>query len=91
MGVALPAPTKITLAISDFLVKKWYIIFGVLGVLIFSIRAVLKTPKGIHFKDDLLVKMPIIGPLTIKTAMSRFTDTVSTLFGAGVPLVSFFF
>jgi type IV pilus assembly protein PilC len=88
MGVALPAPTKITLAISDFLVKKWYIIFGVLGVLIFSIRAVLKTPKGIHFKDDLLVKMPIIGPLTIKTAMSRFTDTVSTLFGAGVPLVS---
>jgi type IV pilus assembly protein PilC len=87
MNVPLPLPTKITLGISNFLVQRWYILFGVLAVAFFSIRAFLKTKKGKTFWDGLLLKMPIIGPLIIKNSMSRFTDTLSTLFGAGVPLV----
>lgn len=87
MNVPLPFPTKVTLGLSNFFVHEWYILFGIVTVLFFSIRAFLKTNKGKTFWDSLLLKMPIIGPLIIKNSMSRFTDTLSTLFGAGVPLV----
>ena len=87
LNVPLPLPTRITLAISDFFVKRWYVIFGVIALVFFGARAALRTPGGIRWKDNLAVKAPIIGPLVLKTSMARFTDTLSTLFGAGVPLI----
>ena len=51
-------------------------------------QALLRTPQGIHFKDNLALKAPVIGSLVLQTSMARFTDTLSTLFGAGVPLIS---
>lgn len=87
LNVPLPMPTRVTLAISDFFVKRWYVIFGVIALVFFGARALLRTPGGIQWKDNLAVKAPIIGPLVLKTSMARFTDTLSTLFGAGVPLI----
>ncbi|HOV51181.1 MAG TPA: type II secretion system F family protein, partial [Candidatus Cryosericum sp.] len=87
LNVPLPMPTRITLAISDFFVKRWYVIFGVIALVFFGARALLRTPGGIQWKDRLAVKAPVIGPLVLKTSMARFTDTLSTLFGAGVPLI----
>ena len=87
LNVPLPLPTRITLGISDFFVKRWYVIFGVIALVFFGARALLRTPGGIQWKDNLAVKAPIIGPLVLKTSMARFTDTLSTLFGAGVPLI----
>lgn len=87
MNVPLPFPTRITLAASNFLVHKWYLLLGIIGALFFAIRTFLKTNRGIAFWDKLLLKIPVVGPLIIKNSMSRFTDTLSTLFGAGVPLV----
>jgi len=87
LNVPLPMPTRITLAISDFFVKRWYVIFGVIALVFFGARALLRTPGGIRWKDNLAVKAPVIGPLVLKTSMARFTDTLSTLFGAGVPLI----
>ena len=88
LNVALPAPTRITLAMSDFLVHRWYILLVVVAVIFYGARALLRTPQGIHFKDNLALKAPVIGPLVLQTSMARFTDTLSTLFGAGVPLIS---
>jgi len=87
LNVPLPMPTRVTLGISDFFVKRWYVIFGVIALVFFGARALLRTPGGIRWKDNLAVKAPVIGPLVLKTSMARFTDTLSTLFGAGVPLI----
>src|SRR5664280_2956854 len=88
LNVPLPMPTRITLAMSGYLVHRWYVVFGVAAAVFFAARALLRTPQGIHFKDNLALKAPVIGPLVLQTSMARFTDTLATLFGAGVPLIS---
>jgi type IV pilus assembly protein PilC len=88
LNVPLPFPTRMTLAMSDFLVHRWYVLLGVVGVIFFSARAWFHTPQGIHWKDTTALKAPVIGPLVLKTSMARFTDTLATLFGAGVPLIA---
>ncbi|MHB8071046.1 MAG: type II secretion system F family protein [Candidatus Cryosericum sp.] len=87
LNVPLPFPTRMTLAMSDFMVHKWYIVFGVAAVVFFGARTWFRTPQGIHWKDNIALKAPVIGPLVLKTSMARFTDTLATLFGAGVPLI----
>jgi len=87
LNVALPLPTRITLAMSAFLVHRWYVLLGAVGGIFYGGRALLCTPKGIYFKDNLALKAPVIGPLVLQTCMARFTDTLATLFGAGVPLI----
>lgn len=88
LNVDLPLPTRITLAMSDFLVHRWYILLGAGAGIFYGSRVWLRTAKGIYFKDNLALKAPVIGPLVVQTCMSRFTDTLATLFGAGVPLIS---
>lgn len=87
LNVPLPFPTRVTLAMSDFMVHKWYFIFGGAAAIFFGLRAWFRTPQGIHWKDSTALKAPVIGPLVLKTSMARFTDTLATLFGAGVPLI----
>jgi len=87
MNVPLPMPTRMTLAMSNYLVHKWYVLFGVAAIVFFGGRAWFRTPQGIHWKDNVALKAPVIGPLVLKTSMARFTDTLATLFGAGVPLI----
>ena len=88
LNVPLPLPTRITLAMSDYFVHRWYVVFGVAAGIYFAARAWFNTPQGIHWKDTIALKAPVIGPLVLKTSMARFTDTLATLFGAGVPLIS---
>ncbi|HEY5485891.1 MAG TPA: type II secretion system F family protein [Candidatus Cryosericum sp.] len=88
LNVPLPLPTRITLAMSDFLVHRWYILLVAVAAIFYGARALLGTPQGIHWKDNVALKAPVIGPLVLQTSMARFTDTLSTLFGAGVPLIS---
>jgi len=88
LNVPLPMPTRITLAMSDFLVHRWYILLVAVAAIFYGARVLLRTPQGIHWKDNVALKAPVIGPLVLQTSMARFTDTLSTLFGAGVPLIS---
>ena len=88
LNVPLPFPTRMTLAMSNFLVHRWYVLLVVVGAVFFGARAWLRTPQGIHWKDSAALRAPIIGPLVLKTSMARFTDTLATLFGAGVPLIA---
>lgn len=87
LNVPLPFPTRMTLGMSNYLVHRWYVLLVVVGAIFFGARAWLRTPQGIHWKDTTAIKAPVIGPLVLKTSMARFTDTLATLFGAGVPLI----
>jgi type IV pilus assembly protein PilC len=87
-GADLPAPTLIVMAISDVFVKYWYIIFGALGGgLYFFFQTWRRSEKMQKAMDRLLLKIPVFGALIQKAVIARWTRTLSTMFGAGVPLV----
>jgi type IV pilus assembly protein PilC len=87
-GADLPGPTLMVMGISDFVVKNWYIIFGVIfGSLYFFFQSWKRSLKMQRFMDAVLLKAPIFGPVIIKATIARWTRTLATMFAAGVPLV----
>ena len=87
-GADLPAPTLIVMAISEFFVAYWWLIFGVVGGgLYFFMQAWKRNERVQKVMDRLLLKLPIFGTLIDKSCVARWTRTLSTMFAAGVPLV----
>lgn len=87
-GADLPAPTLFVISMSEFFVKWWWalLIFGGGGIYFF-LQAWKRSPNVQRFMDRLLLKLPIFGELVDKSAVARWTRTLSTMFAAGVPLV----
>jgi len=86
-GAELPGPTKIAMAISDLFVEYWYVVLFAPFVLIWSIKAIYKTPQGHYQLDKLLLNLPVIGDVLRKGSVARFCRTFSTLSAAGVPIL----
>jgi type IV pilus assembly protein PilC len=87
-GASLPAPTLFVMAISDFTVKYWYIIFGGLfASLYFFFQTWKRSLQMQRFMDRNLLKAPIFGEVIRKATIARWTRTLATMFAAGVPLV----
>jgi type IV pilus assembly protein PilC len=87
-GADLPAPTLFVIALSEFFVSYWYLIFGVLiGGGYFFFESWRRSERMQDFMDRLLLKIPVFGNLINKAVIARWTRTLSTMFAAGVPLV----
>ena len=87
-GADLPAPTLMVMAISEFFVKWWYLIFGGLFAgLYFFFQSWRRSAKMQASMDRLLLRLPIFGEVIRKATVARWTRTLSTMFAAGVPLV----
>lgn len=87
-GADLPAPTLFVMAISDFFVKWWYLIFGLIfSSLYLFFQSWKRSLKVQQFMDRLLLKAPIFGAVIRKATIARWTRTLATMFAAGVPLV----
>lgn len=87
-GADLPAPTLFVIAISEFFVAYWWLIFGGIGGgLYFFFQAWRRNEKMQKVMDRILLKVPVFGPLIEKSCIARWTRTLSTMFAAGVPLV----
>jgi len=87
-GADLPAPTLVVMAISDWTVANWYILFPAMGAGIYGFLEAWKRSLAVQiFMDRLSLKLPIFGGLLTKAAIARWTRTLSTMFAAGVPLV----
>ena len=87
-GADLPAPTLVVIAISEFFVSYWWLIFGgLIGGFYFFMQAWRRNEKVQHFMDRLMLKLPIFGTLVEKSCIARWTRTLATMFAAGVPLV----
>jgi len=88
LGVDLPLPTKIVIALSNFVGS----IFGLLIVVfivagIFGLKVWYGTPQGRYALDSLVLKLPVLGILMRKIAVARFTRTLGTLIASGVPIL----
>ena len=87
-GADLPAPTLFVMAISEFFVSYWWLIFGgVGGGLYFFMQAWKRNEKMQRVMDRILLRVPIFGDLINKSCIARWTRTLATMFAAGVPLV----
>jgi type IV pilus assembly protein PilC len=87
-GANLPAPTLIVIAISNFFVHYWYILFGTLFIGgYFLFQSWKRSPKVQEFVDRTMLRLPVFGQLVLKGTLARWTRTLATMFGAGVPLV----
>jgi len=84
---ALPLPTLILINVSHFLSQWWWVILGLVVVVVLGLRRYAATPQGRYRMDGWKLHMPIFRKLTIKSAMSRFARTTSTLLQGGVPLL----
>ncbi len=87
LGVDLPAPTKILLAVSRFLSGNILYILGFIAALVTSFILWKKSPAGEKQWHWVLLKVPVFGPLMRKVAISRFARTFATLIQSGVPIL----
>lgn len=87
-GADLPAPTLFVIAVSEFFVAYWWLIFGGIGGgLYFFFQAWQRNERMQQFMDRAMLRVPIFGTLIEKSCIARWTRTLSTMFAAGVPLV----
>ena len=87
-GADLPAFTRMVVDLSHFMQSQgWLLIIGAVALVVGLIQAKKRSKGFAHLLDRASLKIPIIGPVLEKSALSRFASTLSTTFAAGVPLV----
>jgi type IV pilus assembly protein PilC len=87
LGAELPLPTRVVIALSNFIADYWWLIGILIVATIYSIRKYHGTYKGKRVLDGILLKMPVLGMLLRKIAVARFCRTLATLTSSGVPIL----
>lgn len=87
-GIVLPMPTKIAMMLYQFLSSYWYLLLGGAIALFVGLKSYLKTEQGHYVKDTIILRLPILGPLFLKAAMSRFASIFGILQSSGVPVMT---
>jgi type IV pilus assembly protein PilC len=88
MGQLLPLPTRIVIAISNFL-KGWggLVLAVTLVGLFVGLKQWRKTESGLRTTDAIALKIPVMGSLIQRVAVAKFTRTLGTLLSSGVPIL----
>lgn len=86
-GRPLPAFTQLVLNISDTVRGNIVMTLIVVALVVGSFMMFIKTKFGKHIWHKFLLKMPVLGPVVSKVAISRFTRTLGTLVSSGVPIL----
>ena len=87
VGQALPLPTRIVIGASRFLKSYWWMVFGGFAGFAFLLRRYYASNNGKLVIDRLMLKMPVLGDVLRKSAVSRFTRTLGTLISSGVSIL----
>ena len=86
-GAELPLPTRIMIAMDEFLKQYWAL--SLVGIILVVVGIILwiRTPPGRYWLDWLKVHIPMFGPLMSKFVLSRFSRIFSTLNASGLPIM----
>jgi len=87
MGVELPWTTRTLIALSEFFNKWWMVLFGGLAVFFIAFVKYISTPNGKLKKDTVLMTIPLIKSIILKSVVARFTRTLSIMIKTGVPML----
>ena len=86
-GIELPLPTRIVIGLSRGLKSYWYVLIAAAIGIFVSVKRYYATPGGKLNIDRLMLKMPVLGDVLRKSAVSRFTRTLGTLISSGVSIL----
>ncbi|MFL5639614.1 MAG: type II secretion system F family protein [Gemmatimonadaceae bacterium] len=87
VGLALPLPTRIVIGASRFLKAYWWILGAAIIVSGYMFKKYYASNNGKLVIDRLMLKMPVLGDVLRKSAVSRFTRTLGTLISSGVSIL----
>jgi type IV pilus assembly protein PilC len=87
LGAELPLPTRVVIALSNFIADFWWLIILVSMATVYGLKKYHATYKGKRVLDGLILKAPVFGMLMRKIAVARFCRTLSTLTSSGVPIL----
>ena len=87
LDTELPAITKAVVAMSDGLKAYWFIIAPLIGAIVFGILTFKNTDQGKHVFGKIAITLPLTKDISVKSASALMSRTLSTLIGAGLPLV----
>ncbi|MFT5291735.1 MAG: type IV pilus assembly protein PilC [Planctomycetota bacterium] len=87
LGAELPGLTIAVLAVSDWIRGNWLILMGLTIGSMFGFSFLKKTPQGSYMLDEVMLRVPVFGPLFRKVALARFSRTFATLVSSGVPIM----
>lgn len=87
MDAEMPAPTLAVMAMSDFVVNRWYVLVIGAGLIALGFRIFAGTTSGKYTLADLGRKAPLLGELTVKSASANLARTLSTLLASGVSVM----
>jgi type IV pilus assembly protein PilC len=87
LGVSLPLPTRIVIALSHFVASFGPLLIVLLILMGVGLRWYYGTPSGRMVIDSLILKVPILGPVMRKISVARFSRTLGTLITSGVPML----
>ncbi len=88
LKVPLPWYTEALIGISEFLQNRWYVVIAAGVAIYYMARAWYKTEAGKMAFDSFSLRVPIFGPIVLRTNVSKFTKTLATLLGSGVPIIT---
>jgi len=87
-GADLPLLTRMLIGLSTTVTHNGLYLLAALVLVAVAFRAWLKTPAGRLARDRFMVRMPIIGSVFHRFAVSRFMRTLGTLIAGGIPAVT---
>lgn len=87
LGGDLPLPTKMLVAMSNFIKSYWYLLLGLFLALPWAYHTYYSTATGRAVIDRLKLRLPVFGELIRKVSIARFSRTLSTLLSSGVPII----
>jgi type II secretion system protein F len=86
-NATLPLPTRIVLAICDFMGSYWWAVLIVVGVLIAAFISFWRSPEGRLQVDRFVLRVPLVRTVVQKYVMAQFARTLGTLLDNGVPVL----
>jgi type IV pilus assembly protein PilC len=87
VGMSLPLPTRVVIAMSKFLKSYWWAVAGGIVGAVFLFRRYYATNDGRRNIDAMMLRLPVLGDVLRKSAVSRFTRTLGTLISSGVSIL----
>jgi type II secretory pathway component PulF len=86
-NVPLPLPTRMLIAISNFFQSFWYMVLITIIAVYVVVKFYKSTESGRYNWDRLSLRIPVFGPLVLKSIMSRFARTLGSLYKSGLPII----
>ncbi len=83
----LPLPTRMMIGLHSIFSTYWYLILGIMAATIGAFQWYVRTEQGRYQWDLIKIQLPIMGPVFLKIAMSRFTRMFVTLNRSGLPML----